>query len=264
MKYALDRRLVAILFGGPAAFALSCGEPGPCGNGILEPGERCDDGNTDSRDGCDVECRPEKPCGEFGLGDDALWCPMTEAELRCGLEAQARFFFNGSTATGDWASDVIGELSHGSHGTRTPVVWREGDSTFLVITSTASGETVLWTKHVFAPASWAPAADGPICRLAMAIAIRGNGSRVGMLIEQADALYATPRGVASDDTWIKWIGWTEANFTRISTQGPESPDMRAGSSMRFGFVIEDVWSPGDSPERSHRIDDWAVSLYPDL
>ena len=30
-----------------------------CGNGVLNPGEACDDGNTDSGDGCSAICQPE-------------------------------------------------------------------------------------------------------------------------------------------------------------------------------------------------------------
>ena len=36
---------------------------GPCGNGIVEPGEACDDGNEDSNDGCSGDCRSTEICG---------------------------------------------------------------------------------------------------------------------------------------------------------------------------------------------------------
>lgn len=36
-----------------------------CGNGVVEAGEICDDGNTDDGDGCDRDCRP--PCAEDEL-----------------------------------------------------------------------------------------------------------------------------------------------------------------------------------------------------
>lgn len=40
-------------------------DTGPvCGNGIEEEGEQCDDGNTDSGDGCDRECNLEPTCGD--------------------------------------------------------------------------------------------------------------------------------------------------------------------------------------------------------
>ena len=37
-----------------------------CGNGILDPGEQCDDGNVFDGDCCSSSCRPENPGG---------WCP---------------------------------------------------------------------------------------------------------------------------------------------------------------------------------------------
>lgn len=40
----------------------NCGAPG-CGNGTVDPGEECDDGNTVSRDGCSNTCRSERANG---------------------------------------------------------------------------------------------------------------------------------------------------------------------------------------------------------
>src|SRR5687768_13856033 len=42
-----------------------------CGNGALEMGEACDDGNTTDGDGCDAMCRREAFCGD-GMRDMAL------------------------------------------------------------------------------------------------------------------------------------------------------------------------------------------------
>jgi cysteine-rich repeat protein len=36
----------------------TCGGPEPCGNGQLDPGEYCDDGNDVNGDGCDNDCTP--------------------------------------------------------------------------------------------------------------------------------------------------------------------------------------------------------------
>lgn len=42
------------------SFDLSgCIEPAPCGDGLIEPGEQCDDGNFISGDGCSQECQVE-------------------------------------------------------------------------------------------------------------------------------------------------------------------------------------------------------------
>ena len=39
-------------------------EPAVCGNGKLEPGEQCDDGGAEGKDGCDANCRVR--CEDFG------------------------------------------------------------------------------------------------------------------------------------------------------------------------------------------------------
>lgn len=36
---------------------------GVCGNGIVEPGEDCDDGNNLDGDGCAANCKEQAPCG---------------------------------------------------------------------------------------------------------------------------------------------------------------------------------------------------------
>ena len=39
------------------------GVDGECGDGNVDPGEQCDDGNTVAADGCDASCREEEPDG---------------------------------------------------------------------------------------------------------------------------------------------------------------------------------------------------------
>jgi len=43
----------------PAQFAMEKSIPAVCGNGTLENGEQCDDGNTVPGDGCDAACQTE-------------------------------------------------------------------------------------------------------------------------------------------------------------------------------------------------------------
>jgi len=40
-------------------FQAICPAPASCGNGVLDSGEECDDGNTVSRDGCTFDCKDE-------------------------------------------------------------------------------------------------------------------------------------------------------------------------------------------------------------
>jgi cysteine-rich repeat protein len=43
-----------------------------CGNGIIEDGEECDDGNFDSLDGCDTFCQEERICYACGVSEGCL------------------------------------------------------------------------------------------------------------------------------------------------------------------------------------------------
>ncbi len=44
--------------------------PAICGNGVVEPGEYCDDNNTDDGDGCSAECQNECGNGVVDLGEE--------------------------------------------------------------------------------------------------------------------------------------------------------------------------------------------------
>jgi cysteine-rich repeat protein len=65
-----------------------------CGNGILDPGEQCDDGNTVPDDGCSPDCRLDVVCGngvvdpgelcDDGNTDDGDACLATCEPARCG------------------------------------------------------------------------------------------------------------------------------------------------------------------------------------
>ncbi|MFH2006646.1 MAG: DUF4215 domain-containing protein [bacterium] len=45
----------------------SCQVEGFCGNAVVEPGEECDDGNYRAGDGCDPSCNTEQGCGDGRL-----------------------------------------------------------------------------------------------------------------------------------------------------------------------------------------------------
>ncbi len=42
-------------------------EPIACGNGEMDPGEACDDGDNDSRDGCSANCLSDESCGNGSI-----------------------------------------------------------------------------------------------------------------------------------------------------------------------------------------------------
>ena len=75
----------------------SCGcEAGPCGDGVLNCGERCDDGNTVGCDGCAADClRLDDVCGdgvtecdeECDTGDTTDCSPADTCSSTCQIEA---------------------------------------------------------------------------------------------------------------------------------------------------------------------------------
>jgi cysteine-rich repeat protein len=77
------------LNGTPGHCDSNCTQPG-CGNGIVDPGEQCDDGNTTSCDGCSSTCTIEVGwrCGD-GIVDPACGeqCdpPGSECTYQCQL-----------------------------------------------------------------------------------------------------------------------------------------------------------------------------------
>jgi len=72
-----------------------------CGNGVLDPFEPCDDGNTDSGDGCDSGCGVEPcyscsgepstcaPLGDGSACDDGLFCNGTDTCLAASCAVHA-------------------------------------------------------------------------------------------------------------------------------------------------------------------------------
>ena len=110
--YALARSVGG---GGPyQVTATAFGQPPACGNGVIESGEGCDDGNTLAGDGCDALCRIEADCGDgvvegaetcddgntlAGDGCDAL-CRI-EADCGDGVVEGAETCDDGNTLAGD-------------------------------------------------------------------------------------------------------------------------------------------------------------------
>ena len=65
--------LVAILTAACAAFIGIEDLPEACGDGVRQPGEVCDDGNTVSGDGCNATCTSDETCGN-GFRDRGEEC----------------------------------------------------------------------------------------------------------------------------------------------------------------------------------------------
>jgi cysteine-rich repeat protein len=63
----------------PASGVYGCRAGFPCGNGILDDGEECDDGNDLSGDGCSSGCIAEGVCGD-GIADPSEECDGSDPD----------------------------------------------------------------------------------------------------------------------------------------------------------------------------------------
>ncbi len=82
----------------------------PCGNGVLDPGEECDDGNTANGDGCSYDCRVECPgtCDSWFDGCNYCTCGETPACTRIAClpeQIQPSMCVSFNTVCGDGICD---------------------------------------------------------------------------------------------------------------------------------------------------------------
>jgi cysteine-rich repeat protein len=67
-----------------------------CGNGKLEPGEACDDGNVKSFDGCSSNCFVEQyfTCQHFPSVPDVCECKLGTKKIVTTMPSGPTLFFN--------------------------------------------------------------------------------------------------------------------------------------------------------------------------
>src|SRR5262245_42443019 len=89
-----------------------------CGNGILEPGEQCDDGNTVSGDGCSGSCQIEG-CSVSGIGSGSV---PPYLDVRVWLREDSQQSISGS---------IVNEGNLGGNGIVSLVGMRTGNQVAL-------------------------------------------------------------------------------------------------------------------------------------
>jgi cysteine-rich repeat protein len=79
----------------------TCTSDETCGNGFVDPGEACDDGNTMSGDGCNATCTSDETCGN-GFVDPGETCDdgNTTPGDGCNAACQAEFCGDGTINNG--------------------------------------------------------------------------------------------------------------------------------------------------------------------
>ena len=131
---------------GPSGEELDGGE-GTCGNGIVEEGEECDDGNTEDGDGCSSDCRVEP--GYLCEGAPSHCFRVTALEITPPSWSGYGLFEGTTFSCSAHLSD--GTLDEDCTRMDAPVLWNSlGAGYFLVDSSTREatdfmeGGAVLW------------------------------------------------------------------------------------------------------------------------
>ena len=92
-----------------------------CGNGVVDPGEACDDGNTQSGDGCSADCSSTEVCGN-GVLDPGEACDDGNTQSGDGCSADC----SSTEVCGNGILDIGEECDDGTSNSRTPNACRPG------------------------------------------------------------------------------------------------------------------------------------------
>ena len=173
-----------------------------CGNGVVESGETCDDGNTVSGDGCPATCGPS--CGD-GILDPGEQCDDGNTVSGDGCA--------GDCQTDERCGNGILDLGEScDDGNRV-----EGDG----CSSRCEAEA----------ASWLDASLHPSVRIGAAMAYDARRGVTVLFGGCISTLFNTCNGssVLADDTWE----WDGAAWRQIATSSQSLPTARFGHAMAF-------------------------------
>jgi cysteine-rich repeat protein len=89
----------------------------PCGNGVVDDGEECDDGNLTPEDGCDLDCRRE-PVLQIATGEHHACALLHGGRVKCwGDNADGQLGLGDTAGRGDEPGEMGGALSAVDLGT---------------------------------------------------------------------------------------------------------------------------------------------------
>ncbi len=227
------------------------GDPPACGDGVLDPGEQCDDGNASDGDGCDRTCMPDR-CGDGVVdpgeacdrGDDALGdgcdpgCASAFTYIKASTPGQHAFGWSVALSA-DGSTLAVG--AYLEDGASTGINGDQSDQSAphagAVYVFTRSGTT--WVQQAYLKASNTDAGD----QFGHGVALSADGSTLAV---GADSERSAARGVDGDQTSdsVIWAGaayvftrsgetWTQQAYLKASNTGASNDSLgdRFGSSV---------------------------------
>ncbi len=203
--------------------------PGACGDGFVDDGEQCDDGNTTGGDGCSATCQDEEipgVCGD-GVTDANEECDDGNAVDGDGCETDCTL-----TPTHEIVCEVLQPLPSGTCEV-TP-----GDATRLIIGDVLTPGTIYRGGRVLIDATGTISCVGCDCASAAATTITCPTGVVSPgLINTHDHITFTQNSpyTPTDERYEHRHDWRRGNngHTEINTPGAASADQIRWGELRF-------------------------------
>jgi cysteine-rich repeat protein len=201
-----------------------------CGDGIVDPGEECDDGNLTDADGCNADCRPS---------GSSRW--MVVKELPENEDACAHAV----------AIDSVDAIGLAGYETRYDLALGDG----IWVTKLDPAGEPLWGDHSPEPGRAAAIAVDAADRFVVAGAFLGSGETFARIYESDGSIVATtPASVG----WVSAVAVTDlgeilvagSSVLRVFDDGPgwvvelEGHALALAAAPRGGFVVSGWLSDG--------------------
>jgi cysteine-rich repeat protein len=126
--------------------ALTCTDIGACGDGVVDPDEECDDGNTDSTDSCTSSCK-ENVCGDGAVyageeecdegGDNGSSCSSLYGSTCTSCSVSCR----NVVSSGDFCGDGVINGTEFCDGSQISYTWFDSATNTTKGTCTVPGAT---------------------------------------------------------------------------------------------------------------------------
>lgn len=209
-----------------------------CGNGVVDPGETCDDGNTNNGDGCSSSCTTESTTTpRVSLATDT-------GSATTDLNSPATFTITATSEMGFTGTVTLAAVADGADWTSalgtTSLTITSGGTATAKMTVSAMGDTAALTGNVKVTATYSgPASDASVAMTFNPILdVKFGDDGTGKALYDTNHLMANPFKLKAG-RGIKVINGSTTSAFRVHTNGAISgfihqPDTSAAGGFYMG------------------------------